>query len=230
MTVVGFKSRCTLSDNMYVNVVLQHLICSCSLRLSCVAEPSSKILNYEFVAHAWADIVIFEQEAEKWSSMKERNVYLKDSWSIKVALVPRTKFGMDEDQNLGALNNPKLFGRVKWNLQFVAETHLSSKCSLQRGSNNPLDGKCKYKTNHKPQLLFTLLQCKRCILCEIWIAWMLGQTYPDKLFVNKLLTSCAVILQSSPYNPTATRTNFCSERTRWRERSNKDRELYMKSG
>lgn len=45
---------------------------------------------------------------------------------------------MEEDQNLGVLNNPKLLGKVKWNLHFVAETHLSSKCSLQRGSNNPL--------------------------------------------------------------------------------------------
>lgn len=45
---------------------------------------------------------------------------------------------MEEDQNLGVLNNPKLLGRVKWSLFFVAETHLSSKCSLQGGSNNPL--------------------------------------------------------------------------------------------
>lgn len=41
LTVVGFKSQCTLLGNIYVNIVLRHLICSCSLRLSCVAEPSN---------------------------------------------------------------------------------------------------------------------------------------------------------------------------------------------
>lgn len=49
-----------------------------------------------------------------------------------------TKFGTEEDQNLDLLNNTRFLGRVKRNLYFVAETHLSSKCSLQRGSNNPL--------------------------------------------------------------------------------------------
>lgn len=137
---------------------------------------------------------------------------------------------MDEDQNLGVLNSSKLFGRVKWNLHFVAETHLSSKCSLQRGSNNPLDGKCKYKPNHEPQLFFTLLQCKRHVLCEIWIACMLGQTYPSKLFVNKFLSSCAVTLQSSSYSLSVTRTNFCPERSHRRESVDKDQESHMKLG
>lgn len=59
LTVVGFKSQCTLSDNIYVDIVLQHLICSCSLRLSCVAEPSNselwvccKCLSWH--CHMWA--------------------------------------------------------------------------------------------------------------------------------------------------------------------------------
>lgn len=69
-TVVGFKSQCTLSDKVYVNIVLRYLICSCSLRLSCVAEPS----NFElwvcciclsWRCHMWArgwDVINSERE------------------------------------------------------------------------------------------------------------------------------------------------------------------------
>lgn len=40
LTVVEFKSQCTLSDNIYVNIVLQYLF-GVFLRLSCIAEPSN---------------------------------------------------------------------------------------------------------------------------------------------------------------------------------------------
>lgn len=40
LTVVEFKPQCKLSDNVYVNIVLQYLF-AVFLRLSCAAEPSN---------------------------------------------------------------------------------------------------------------------------------------------------------------------------------------------
>lgn len=45
-TVVEFKSQCTISDSIYVNIVLTYLF-AIFLRLSCISEPS----NFELWVH-----------------------------------------------------------------------------------------------------------------------------------------------------------------------------------